>query len=550
MRTRLPPLLAALLALASPALAAEAPAASGRIALSRPGPASYGPDPAFTCKSGGVTASLGTDLGKAAKGKDLAADGRLCAIAEALLGWDHPEQPPESVRTALSWHFGLPTTFQRALTATIETEDWRVIGERFAAAAAPFVTSAAHPRYGVATRRLERELTRVALVLLDEGVALEPVPRQVAAGGQVALRGRLPRGAASPRVYACDAAGGFSAPAQEGDAVKAELACGDQPGRLLVDVRAEVNGATQTLARLAVDCGEPRPAVAALEVAPLRKGPVDAAAAARRLFELGNAERVAAGLPELAWSDEVAGAARAAAEGYRDEAGGKGGRFDVEAALKSAEVSTLLVLQNPVAALSVEEAATVTAQSPVNRCNLLNREVTTAGVGVASSIDEAGNTIVFATALLVRELPALDAPALREKLRGAIAARREAARAAPLSQHPLLEEVAQRYADLLATSRGAPGKAEEAAVVKPLYEAFLSVSIMSGAKAAPLELAEEPGMIGAGRAMGVGAAGGAHPVLGKNAPYAVVILGTPREPREKRATPVAPSNALPRKVKK
>jgi uncharacterized protein YkwD len=370
----------------------------------------------------------------------------------------------------------------------------------------------------------------VALVLLDEGVELAPVPRQLPAGGKATLSGKLPPGAVNPKVYACDPSGKFEAPKQAGEAVAAEVACGDKPGQLLVDIRAEVKGASQSLARLAIACGEAKDPASIPVVAP-QKGALDGASAGRKLFELGNAERAQAGLPPLSWDDEVATAARAAAEAYRAEADGGGAAVDAEKALQAAGVSTLLVLQNPVAALSLEEAAAVTAQSPVNRCNLLNREVTAGGVGVATTSDANGNTIVYATELFVRELPPVDAPALRASLRQAIAERREASRAAPLAADPVLEEVAQKYAELLAAKRGAPGKAEEGAVVAPLYKAFRTVNIMSGVKPDALELAQEPGMIAPGKALGVGVASGTHAVLGKNAPYVVVVVGTPQEKR-------------------
>jgi hypothetical protein len=51
---------------------------------------------------------------------------------------------------------------------------------------------------------------------------------------------------------------------------------------------------------------------------------------------------------------------------------------------------------------------------------------------------------------------------------------------------------------------------------------------MGGAKTEPLEFAEEGGAAATGKAMGIGVAQGMNPVLGKNAVYVVILIGTRR----------------------
>ena len=530
-------LLAASLLARGAAAATEGPT----LALPGPGAAAYGPDPALACKGTGVAKALETDFAELAhkSGKPEAVmDGRLCVAAEALVAWNRPEAPEESALTALSWHLGLPTPIQRrgVFTATLEGQDWRDIAERFADAASSYLGTLWQPRFGVAVKELREGGARggvvksvVALVLADLPVDLEPVPRKLAAGASAALSGKIPEGLSGPKVYVCGPTGKLEAPAEPGPGVTADLRCPERPGILLADVRASKGGELLTLARLAILCG------GAPEVAPAaqpRRGPVEAGAAEKALFDQANALRASAGLSPLALDPAVAGVARRAAEAYRARSQGAAEPFDVAARLKEVEVPTLLVLQNPVAALSVEEAAAATAQSPINRCNILNPDTNAGAAGVAVTTDAKGNTLVFATELFVRELVPVDPEAVRAKLRGAIAERRDGARAPALAQDPVLDEVAEKYAQLLASHRGSPPKADESAVVAPLYASYSKVDVMSGVKAEPLDFAQEPGMIGPAQRLGVGVALGTNAVLGKNAAYVVVVLGTPHEAKK------------------
>jgi hypothetical protein len=52
--------------------------------------------------------------------------------------------------------------------------------------------------------------------------------------------------------------------------------------------------------------------------------------------------------------------------------------------------------------------------------------------------------------------------------------------------------------------------------------------MVTGAKQEPLDFAEEPQIVSSGRSLGVGVAQGRHPVLGRNATYVTIMVGTPR----------------------
>ena len=498
--------------------------AGGAFTPARAGAAQYGPDPGRTCPAGGAFKILEDDL--AGVRPQPKGDGRLCAAADTLLGWSQSESPPESVVSFVAWHFGLPGPVPRVAMANLETEDVRVIAERLGDQVKSFSATAVEPRFGLATDRVRKDVTKVVLLMQDMAVEVAPVPRRLAQNAQAPLGGRLQGDVSKPQVLVSNATGKLeSTSPQTGNEFTTELRCGDRPGRMQVEVRGVRNGAPAVLARFPVYCAaEPPVSVAA---APPEKGPVDAGGAERKLFQLMNAERATGGIAPLAWDDAVAGVARGASQSFRDEAAKGSGHFDVVARLKQVDVSSLLVLENPVLAPTPEEAQARLVSSPLHRANLMNPEATHAGVGIVPSTD-AGGAAVYVTELLVRELPPVDAEAVRAKLRAAIARKRADARAQPLASDPMLEDLAQRYAQELAAAKGALPKPRADALVAPLYKSFRNVNVLSGAKAEPLDFAEEPGVAGPGKVIGLGVAQGANAVLGKNAVYVVIFVGARR----------------------
>src|SRR5258708_2596729 len=108
-----------------------------------------------------------------------------------------------------------------------------------------------------------------------------------------------------------------------------------------------------------------------------------------------------------------------------------------------------------------------------------------------------------------------------------MAQKRKDARAGPLQSDKTLQEVAQKYADELAAALGSLPKARQDELLKPLQSQFGPINVVAGAKADPLEFAEEPIVVDGGNLVGIGVALGLHPNLGKNAPYVVEILSSP-----------------------
>ncbi len=498
--------------------------ANGVFTPTLPAAASYGVDPLRACPTHSIHGEVASKLKDQSGGKPLPQpDGRLCELADTLLSWDSADTPPDSLLSFLSFYFGVPAPVRRVVITNIETEDVRMLAAPLADGIMSFAATASMPRYGLSTQWVRKGTTRIVLLLQEGTLALDPLPRKLAMGAQATLSGRVTESLDDPKLAIADVAGHLDTPQASGKAFKAELKCGDKAGKIVVEIRADEQGSETVPANFPVYCGEEPPTSVAL--APARME--EPAAFERKIFAQINAERTAAGLGPLLWDDAVAGVARAVSEARRD-AMKRGGSVtsDVVHRLKQAEVMSPVVLQNSAQTRSVEDTATRFLMSPSHRANYMSTEATHAGVGVAPTTDAQGKPSAVVTELFVKELPPIDVSALREKLYGALARKRSDARASALHKDGTLEEMAQRYAAELAAARGELPKARERELTSPLYKGFLTVNILGGAKNEPLEFAEEPGVLSNGKLIGVGVAQGAHPVLGKNAVFVVVFIGT------------------------
>jgi uncharacterized protein YkwD len=503
---------------------------NGSFVPARPGAAQYGVDATQTCPSGGAMSYLVPDVEDAAKKSRTAPakpDGRLCSAADTLLGWEDKEQPGETVLRFVASYFGL-LTIPRVTITTLATEDPKNIAAPLLEPISSFATTAVQPRYGVASQRVHKDVTKVVLLLLDQTMDLDPVPRRLEANSQAPLNGRLVGTYVNPKIIISNPAGQLETPSvPPGQAFHAELRCADHPGRIQVQIEAEDKGSERAVANFGVACAMDQPTSVAI-AAPAPGKPVDIASEEKKLFELVNGERTAAGLSPVAWDDSVARVARDIAETQRDRSQkGSTKEIDVVERLKQADVSSPLVLQNPARARSAEDAHARFAASSAHRANYMNPSITHAGIGIASTTDASGPSLIV-TELFVREPPPVDPKAVRDQLRSAIARRRSDARASPLASDKALEDVAQRTATALAESSGNLPKAREDEIISPLRKSFRTVNVIGGAKNDPLDFAEEPGIVASAKLLGIGVAQGAHPQLGKNATYVVVLTGTKR----------------------
>ena len=77
----------------------------------------------------------------------------------------------------------------------------------------------------------------------------------------------------------------------------------------------------------------------------------------------------------------------------------------------------------------------------------------------------------------------------------------------------------------MAKTKGKVPKEKVAEIEAPLYKSFSTVNELGGVKTDPLEFAEEPGVVGDAKLVGVGVSVGTSQQFGKNSSFVVVLVG-------------------------
>jgi len=539
--------LAGLLAPVEVHAAAPGTISGGNFSPGRPAALAYGSDPTSRC-SGSIFSRLPGEVERRAKAASVTPprpDGVLCAIADAFLGWTDPGAPREGVLAFVSGYMGLPSPARQAFVTTIGTDDDVVISERLAETIVSHGKYVQNARYGAALFQIPREdrlskpTFRVVLVLGDEPVALDPLPRRLALGQRAKLAGQLQGPLENPKVVLSDAKGETSAPPQApGKAFEAELRCGDRPGTIRVEISAEQGGARRVVASFPVACGTDLATTVPVTAA---QWPSDVAGQEKKVLAIINAERTGAGLPALAWDEAVAGVARSLSEGLSDESRRGTAAGSVVEQLQKAGVPSPLLLVNPAQGRTVDDAQERLLTSPGHRANLMNPEVNHAGVGVTTVTEKSGATTTYLAELFVKVLPAVDLGEVRQQLLAAIAERRAEAKVASIPVDPALQEVAQKYALEMAAAKGTLPEERDTQLLDSLRKTYKGVNMLAGASAAPLEFAKDRKVLASGKALGVGLAQGDHPSLGRNATFVVILVGEPREPAKEKPAKQKPA---------
>jgi uncharacterized protein YkwD len=523
---------AALLVLAACAGAGEQRPGPGTVAAGTFTPtgapaANYGADPQRACPPSAIGRNVAADTADQARQAQKPApqaDGRLCAVAQSLLGWDEQQNPPESLMSFLAFYYGIPTGIPRVVLATIESEDPKELAARLDDAMTQYVQSTAgQVRYGLATARGARGGTKVSMAMQDPPLDLQPFPRKLDSKADATLSGRLLGLLQNPKVLISDPRGKLQQPeSKPGKEFTVSVSCGGRKGRMAVEVRGEDQGQPRLVANFPVYCGVDTPTNVRLSAPG-----AGAAQQERAIFEQINAERTEAELPPFKWDDKVAQVARSLSESEAKGGGGGTATSDLASRLKAAGIASPVVLVSPGAGRAADDVHRLFSLSPVYRANYMSTDVTTAGIGVASGKDAQGGSVAFVTELFVRELAAIDITTLGPKLREAIDKNRRAAGAPPFKDDPMLEKVAADYAKELAAAGGNISNARHSQLVTPLYRSFRTVDLLSGAKGDPMEIADEKTVLTSKeKLMGLGLAQGNHPTLGQNAVYVVFVFAT------------------------
>ena len=507
---------------------------NGSFRPSRTPVTNYGPDPALTCPERGINGLVADEVGGAAQ-----PEGRLCAVADTLFGWEGTgaDIPPDNVLAVISSDFGLPQQVRKVVLTTVNTAERTSMGEvpgasdkdvasMIAEPIKSFAASAQVPRYGLVVQRIKKGITKISLVMQDQNIEMKPLPRKLNPGQTATVSGALAGKLSNPKVQYTDAVGKLERPPpQPGKEFSAELKCGDRPGRILVQIVGQQEGADVLLANFPVGCGIDLPVAA--EVAPAggkqAAATTDPAAGEKQLLEKINQDRSTAGLKPVELDPDLSKVARSLSD---DRAKGKGTTAEeVQRRLKELDISAPLLLVSEAQAFGAEDAYMRFSNSPEDRANAMNPDMTQVGIGIAPTPPVQGRPMVVVTELFLKQLPPPDAAEVKANLYKAIERKRSDARAGAVTKDPQLEQIAQAYASELAKQGGKVPKERINEMYAPLYKSFATVNELGGVKSDPLEFAEEPAVVGDAKAVGVGVGVGASPQFGKNSTYVVILLG-------------------------
>jgi uncharacterized protein YkwD len=243
-------------------------------------------------------------------------------------------------------------------------------------------------------------------------------------------------------------------------------------GRHQVEITGDDRFGPSVLANFPIDCGVPAPTELVSGPGRDPRTPVsDVRKAEVELEKLINRDRAKAGLPPLKADDRLSKVARAHSEdmvhhhfvGHVSPTTGSAADR-----LKAAHVPAQLVLENVARAYSPGEVERGLMESPGHRANLLSKEVTHFGVGIALGELQSGVREIFATQLFVRAPESLPPNAAGE-LKRRVSELRRARELPPLQGDGALDEIAATTAEDLAR-----GKLTEAQAHEPLERALRS----------------------------------------------------------------------------
>jgi uncharacterized protein YkwD len=494
-----------------------------------------------------------SSTGCASISQSLAANKRTPGVMEG--GTDKDDLPNDTVRAFLSSYFGLTSPFRQQIINTFDSDDPRMLADPLAEPIATFAEDAKVPRFGLVTVREKGRAmtaadvasassqgkstgrTKAVLVMQDQNFELTaPLPRKLPPGGSAQLQARAIGPVSKLKTEIVDVSGKLKTIPSKDQSVQADLSCGDRPGKILVQVSGEREGIDVLLANFTVACGGVElPTSVKLSSKQAASTP---AQDGQRLVEMTNAERTAAGLKPLENNSKLADISRRISE---DRAKNKGTTSSqLLQALREADIVSPVIIEITTQALNGEDAFQRFANSPVDRASLLNAEANQLGVGVSAGPMVGKIPTVIVIALLTKDVPPADPVAIKAKLYEAVAQRRKDARANPLVRDPVLESVAQNYADAAAAGGGvvAPEKLTE--ILGPLYKQSMTVSQMGGFVAdqqAAVDIAQQPQVMGTAKLVGIGVALGRSPNFGKNSPFVVAFFGTRHAPAKKAPHP-------------
>jgi uncharacterized protein YkwD len=463
---------------------------------------------------------------------------------------------PENVRTFLSSYFGLPVTLapRNFLMQDLEVDlrKYNDIADGMIGPLTSFAENAKAPRYGFVAERINTQTgkardqmvadnpngkTRVRLVMYDETVQLDPLPRMLPAGGTATFSGKILGGPKKLKISVVDPVGKLTTAEGADGAFSAPLACGDHAGRILVQLTGETESGDTKFANVSILCGGTLPT----EVAVGAKGPVgpiDPPASEKAIAEKINSDRTAAGLKPLNISGPLGEVARNLAEAQGAGKNISGG--ELTKMLQEKDVSPNAVSETGARGASPDEAFGQLADNPADRASQMNTNTTDLGVGVGKGPELAGKPSAVVILLYYKQAPPADPAAAKAKLYEAIAKSRAAGSVEEAKQDDTLDSVAQKYAEAAAANSGQVPPDKSTEITAPLFKNSMTVNQMGGwvpDEAGVLEQAKQGTPLAKGNLVGVGVAVGKSVQYGKNSMYMVIMVGTRHEAKAAKKAP-------------
>jgi uncharacterized protein YkwD len=407
-----------------------------------------------------------------------------------------------------------------------DLDDPKTIVDQLRPRLAEILGDRATARVGIGVAKRSSDGTgAVVFALQGSGLTTAPIPRALPAGGSFALDARIEARYREPEVFVTYDDGSTSrvAATENGNAVKANVACGKHTGRQQVEITAsDVNGST-VLANFPVWCGTQPPSSMSVDIARDDTSAVTPEEAERRLLAQMNHDREAAGVPPVVWDDRVADVARKHSDEMRrtrvvahisPTTGSAADR------VRNAGIKTAVVLENVARAYGVTEAHSGLMNSPGHRANILSPSGTHVGIGVVFGDEVSGRKEMFISEVFIRIPPKLDPAAAAEVIHRKLSSVRK------VDLDPRLALVAQEVADGLAA-----GKTRDQMwpVARRKLDQLANVYVRIASAitaAADIEVLEGSEMLGSEQPdhVGIGVAQGPHPEIGEGAAWIVVLM--------------------------
>lgn len=386
------------------------------------------------------------------RGSELTPDSRLCDLAELVAGGldERGSPPPYAVIELWTRHLGLPDPTPHLIV--LGQSDAGGIEQRVAGEIERLMPEQRYTHYGAFS--VEQDgILRVVLALSWRWAELQPVPRSIAPGGKLVLKGRLEPNVRAPQLVVTHP-DGTSERSEAGTKPTFEFAVtAPQRGEYRVELLAVSRLGTTVVANFPVYVGMQPPKSIEIEPTPAEDGELAADEVVALLLSMTNRDRAQAGLHPLELDDQLGGIALAHSQDM--QANGFVGHTSPTTGsaadrVARAGVRTPLVLENIGRGYGPAEVHRGLMDSPGHRANILSPDATHVGIGVLAAPED-DRTAYLVTELYIRRAAKIDVDDAPEELLEAINAARGRRGARPLvfdtALASLAGETARAYFD-------------------------------------------------------------------------------------------------------